>query len=214
MSKYPISHNGSKKLGEFFREILTFHVSPSKKRKILDPTCGKRYLWADFLKRDIDGARKLDGYGKVVFSDIVDYGQEVVSNVKDLKFHNRFDGIVYDPPYFFGCKRSSDPRSADYGGYSQTYADLLWFMDIGNERFPLWLKDDGKLILKCSDQYQVRERKFYSHHSMWISRLTNFRIVDTFIFIHHHISPTAFQVKNRPCSVTMHTYFLVFQKLD
>jgi hypothetical protein len=47
-----------------------------------------------------------------------------------------------------------------------------------------------------------------------MSRLTNFRIVDAFIFTHHHMSPTAFQVKDRPCSVIMHTYFLVFQKRD
>jgi len=118
--KYPLSYNGSKKLGEFFREILTFHVPPSKNRAILDPTCGKRYMWADFLRREPDGTRKLDCYGKVVFSDIVDYGQEIVSDIRNLRFRRRFDGIVYDPPYFSGCKRSSDPRWADYGGYSQT----------------------------------------------------------------------------------------------
>jgi len=212
MARYPISHNGGKKLGDYFYEVFTFHLPPSKEKIILDPTCGKKYLWTKFLITDLHGGNKLDQYGKFVFSDIVDYGQELVSDIKDLDFDIQFDGIVYDPPYFFGYKGSTDPRRKDYGGYIQNYDDLLWFMDVANEKFPNLLKDDGKLILKCADQYQTKERKFYPHHHTWINRLTNFNIIDLFIFIHHRLSPTAFQVKNRPCSVIMHTYFLVFEK--
>jgi hypothetical protein len=32
LAKYPISHNGSKKLGEFFEQILAFHIPPSKEK--------------------------------------------------------------------------------------------------------------------------------------------------------------------------------------
>jgi len=85
-------------------------------------------------------------------------------------------------------------------------------MEIANKKFPEWLTEDGKLILKCADQYQTKERKFYSHQNTWINKLDNFEITDTLIFTHHRMSPTAFQVKNRPCSVIMHTYFLVFNK--
>ena len=85
-------------------------------------------------------------------------------------------------------------------------------MDTANVKFPKWLKDNGKLIVKCADQYQTKERKFYPHHYTWIRRLSNFKIIDFFIFTHHRMSPTAFQVKDRPCSVIMHTYFLVFKK--
>ena len=214
MARYPLSHNGRKKLREYFFEIMSFHIPPSKERIILDPTCGKKHLWTEFLKVNLSGEKNLDQYGKVVFSDLVDYGQESVSNIEDLEFNYQFDGIVYDPPYFFGYKGSDDPRRTDYGDYLQTYDDLLWFMDICNQKFPTWLKDDGKLIVKCADQYQTHERKFYPHHYTWISRLSNFNIIDLFVFIHHRISPTAFQVKNRPCSVIMHTYFLVFEKSD
>ena len=212
MARYPISHNAGKQLGEFFEEVLKFHISPSKNKRILDPTCGKKYLWTEFLKTDLRGKSKIESYGEVIFSDIADYGQEIVSDIKDLEFDAQFDGIIYDPPYFFGYKGSTDPRRKDYGGYIQNYEDLLWFMDIANEKFPNWLKDDGRLIVKCADQYQTKERKFYPHHYTWIQRLTNFNIIDFFIFIHHRLSPTAFQVKNRPCSVIMHTYFLVFEK--
>lgn len=212
MAKYPISHNGKKKLGEFFEEVLTFHIPPSKDKVILDPTCGKKHLWEEYLKRRIHGKTKLEEYRKVVFSDIKPYGQEIVSDIKSLNFDYQFDGIIYDPPYFFGYKGSNDPRREDYGDYVQTYEELLEFMSIANSKFPLWLKDDGKLIVKCADQYQTKERKFYSHHYTWIDMLSNFEIIDLFIFIHHRMSPTAFQVKNRPCSVIMHTYFLVFKK--
>jgi len=211
MTKYPISHNGGKTLGKYFSEILTFHIQPSKDKVILDPTCGKKHLWVEFLKPNLYGKTKLEEYGRVVFSDIVDYGQEIVSHIKDLEFDIKFDCIVYDPPYFFGYTGSKDPRREDYGDYTQTYEDLIWFMDFANRKFPEWLKRDGKLIVKCADQYQTKERKFYPHHYTWIKRLTNFHIIDCSIFIHHRMSPTAFQVKNRPCSVIMHTYFLVFK---
>ena len=150
--------------------------------------------------------------GDVIFSDVIDYGYNIVSSVDALNFDYQFDGIIYDPPYFFGYKGSDDPRREDYGDYIQSYDDLLWFMDVANEKFPSLLKPDGKLIVKCADQYQTKERKFYAHHNTWINRLTNFEIIDLNIFIHHRISPTAFQVKDRPCSVIMHTYFLVFKK--
>lgn len=212
MARYPISHNGNKQLGVYFKEILTFHIPLSKEKIILDPTCGKKHLWVELEKKDLHGKSTIEEYKKVIFSDIVDYGQEIVSNIKDLNFDMKFDGIIFDPPYFFGYKGSTDPRRKDYGDYHQTYEDLLWFMDFANSKFPDWLKDDGKLIVKCADQYQTKERRFYAHHHTWIDKLSNFEITDLNLFIHHRMSPTAFQVKNRPCSVIMHTYFLTFNK--
>jgi hypothetical protein len=212
LAKYPISHNGNKSLGEFFQAILQFHIPPSKEKVILDPTCGKKHLWENYLKPSLKERSQIEEYGKVIFSDKIDYGQEIVSDIKDLKYNHELDCIIYDPPYFFGYTGSNDPRRQDYGDYLQTYDDLVWFMDFANTHFPEWLKDEGKLILKCADQYQTKERKFYSHHITWVNKLTNFRLIDTFIFIHHRMSPTAFQVKNRPCSVIMHTYFLIFDK--
>jgi hypothetical protein len=212
MAKYPISHNGKKKLGVFFKEILAFHIPPFKDEVILDPTCGKKHLWEEFLKTNLLNENEIKEYGQIIFSDIRDYGQTIISDVKNLNFDYQFDGIIYDPPYFFGYKNSSDPRRADYGEYAQSLNELIEFMDVANTKLVNLLKDDGKLIVKCADQYNTKERKFYSHHYTWINRLSNFQIIDLFVFIHHRISPTAFQVKNRPCSVIMHTYFLVFAK--
>ena len=211
LAKYPISHNAGKTLGEFFESILTFHVPPSEDKTILDPTCGRKYLWERFLRSDSDGRTGLESYGRVVFSDSVDYGQEIVSDIRDLKPDTLFDGIIYDPPYFYGYSGSKDPRRRDYGDYIQTYEQFLWFADFANERFPSWLKDGGKLIVKCADQYHTRERRFHPHHVTWVNRLSSFELVDLYVFIHHRMSPTAFQVRDRPCAVIMHTYFLVFK---
>jgi hypothetical protein len=211
MARYPISHNGGKQLGDYFEEILDFHVPASENIRILDPTCGNRYLWVNYFQTNLYGRRKIDEYGEVVFSDIKDFGYNIISSVADLDIEDPFNAIIYDPPYFFGYEGSDDPRREDYGDYLQSYDALVWFMDVANENFPEWLTDDGKVILKCADQYQTKERKFYSHQNTWINKLDNFEITDTLIFTHHRISPTAFQVKNRPCSVIMHTYFLVFK---
>ncbi|MHA1972454.1 MAG: hypothetical protein ACTSW1_05665 [Candidatus Hodarchaeales archaeon] len=212
MARYPISYNGGKRLSDYFEEILDFHVPASKIVRILDPTCGKRHLWINYFQYTLNNNRKIDEYGEVVFSDVKDLGYNIVSSIADLEVVEPFSAIVYDPPYFFGYDGSDDPRKEDYGDYIQSYEDLKWFMEVANEKFPDWLTEDGKVILKCADQYQTKERKFYSHQNTWINTLTNFEIIDTMIFTHHRMSPTAFQVKDRPCSVIMHTYFLVFKK--
>ena len=210
--RIPLSHNRGKSLSRFFHEILTFHVPPGKKARILDPTCGKRYLWKYFLLRKFfTNKTLLNNYKEVVFSDIKDFGYNIVSDINDLHFDREFDGIVYDSPYFFGVKDSDDPRKNDYTGYGQDYARLLQFMRIGNEKFVKWLKPGRKVIVKCGDQYNTKLRKFFPLHITWVKEFSNFNLIDLFIFIHHRMSPTAFQVKNRPCSVVMHTYFLVFE---
>jgi len=218
--KYPLSHSLGKTLSEKFEEILRFHIPPSPDKTILDPTCGKRYLW-ESLFNGLENTKQLDLEGnritlpwKVIFSDIQDFGYNKVCDVKDLTVEAPVDGIVYDPPYFFGDKEAleTDERREDYGSYKQSYEELLGFMDIANEKFPMLLKDGGKLILKCADQHYLGTNMFYPLHVTWIERLTNFKIVDFFVCPHHNMSPTAYVIKNRPCAIIMHTYFIVFEK--
>jgi len=197
-------------------------VPPGPEVRILDPTCGKRYLWERFMKRGLrTGKPLIEDYGEVVFSDIRDLGQDVVADFRDLAkvfdergVDSKFDCVVFDPDYLFGYKGSDDEREDDYGGYDQTFEELRDKMSDANDVFPKLLKPDGKLILKCSDQYQTDERAFYPLHHYWgntFSTFGNFWWVDFFIYVHHRMSPTAFQVKDRPCGVIMHTYFMVFE---
>ena len=151
MARYPLSHNAGKKHAAYFEQILSFHVPPSLDKRILDPTCGKRHLWDNFFIETLVGKRKIEQYGEVVFSDVVDFGYNKVQSIDELDYSSEFDCIVYDPPYFFGYKSSDDPRRKDYGDYDQSYESLLWFMDTANEIFPDVLKENGKVILECAD---------------------------------------------------------------
>jgi hypothetical protein len=98
------------------------------------------------LKPDLENKTKIERYGSVTFSDKVDYGQEIVSDIKDLKPKRKYDGIIFNPLYFFGYKGSDDLRKQDYGDYIQTIDDLVWFMDFANQKFPNWLKSNGKAL--------------------------------------------------------------------
>jgi hypothetical protein len=208
---------------EGFKKLFMFHIP--KPASILDPTCGNRLLWQAFTPQDFEGYN-------ILYSDIKDYWGNPKVDVKKISEYclgtdpadenslrsEPFDGIVYDPPYLFKVGKTTDPRADVYGSYSQSYEELLSYMD-ATYRFKEILKPTGKLIIKCSDQfklYPISERKFYPLHVTWINRLASydFDLVDVFVSPHHHINPTAFQVKDRPCSVINHTYFLVFKKKD
>lgn len=205
--KYPISH-GAGRISDFFYKIMSFHIPSGK---ILDPTCGeKKLLWSSFFRYTLKG-RPIDRYEKVIFSDIQDFGQDIVSDIKNLKFNNEFDGIVYDPPYLFECNKTSYDTRDIYGKYTQSYDKLIWFMEVANSKFPKWLKNSGKVIVKCSDQFHVKKKMFYPLHIEWIKQMNSFSLCDIFVFCHNHVNPTAWQVKDRPCSVIMHTYFLIFE---
>ncbi|RLI16715.1 hypothetical protein DRO41_00410 [Candidatus Bathyarchaeota archaeon] len=199
MSKVPISCKGGK-VSDFFKDIFLFHSRD--KCKIWDCTCGRRYLWSSFTKDEIK---------HVLFSDIRDFGDNVVMDLFDMK--DKKDLIIFDPPYLFGIKAKNDPREKDYGSYCGSYENLQRMMRMSREKFNEILESEGKIILKCSDLYLKKQNKFYCLHYEWIKTYEKyFEVVDFFVYTGHRFSPTAFQVKNRSCSVNQHSYFIVFQK--
>ena len=190
------------KLGILLEKILDFHVRPVGKR-ILDPTCGKRYIWDGFN----------DPSYEIVYADKVDYGYNIVSDLNDLQFDEPFHGIVFDPPYLFGIEDSKDVREEEYGGYAQTYEELVDFMKRARDKLYTLLVDNGILILKCQDMFHLPTRKFYALHVDWINLYTErYSLKDIFVYRYHHVSPTAFQVKDRPCNVINHSYYIIFQR--
>jgi len=212
--KYPVSCKEGE-LGRFFYNLFTFHIpliEGERKPKILDPTCGKKYLWVEFNKKRFGTEEKLIDDYEIVFSDLRDLGQEIVSDFRNLNFREDLDAIVFDPPYFFGIDVSDDPRAEDYGGYHQTKQDLYKTISEASILFPNWLKRGGKLFLKCSDQFVVSEKRFYPLHVDWINLFSErFDLIDIFIYVYRRVSPTAYQVKDRPCSICNYTYILVFE---
>jgi len=221
LAKYPTSITTKKSLSQFFYDILTFHVPFNPSTTILDPTCGKRYLWKKFFISkptffEEEKKQLINEYDNVIFSDIKDFGYNKVLDLFTFTHtNNPFNAIVYDPPYYYNSKdrKSSDKRANDYGNYTHTFSELLHYMKAIDQNLAPLLKVGGKLILKCADQYQPQERKFIPLHIQW-AKNTKLELIDFYVFGHHNMNPTAFQVKNRPCSVIMHTYFMVFQKKE
>lgn len=204
MAKYPLSLR-SGKVSEFLEVILRQHLT--KGARILDPTCSQRLAWKGIDRSD----------WKVIFSDKVDCGQKIVKDLFDLRISEEsLDAVFYDPPFMFGIKQSNDPRKDIYGGYNtfKTYKELESFISKSFIKFQEWLKPGGILIFKCSDQYHVKDRKYYPLHIFWygLALEHNFILKDYHIYQYHRCSPTAFQVKDRPCSVINYSLFMVFSK--
>ena len=209
MSKIPISVFDGK-VSDAFKAIVQFHIPLGS--NILDVTAGERLLWNDWL----DEAKHnyiIDFYDKngdrSKKSEVKQY--DIFSDVPFNR--SKYNVLIYDPPYFFGVKKSDDPRKDKYGGYAGTYPDLKNYMYVVS-KLGNFLKSDGKIIIKCADQYYVPEKKLYLHHFDWLYVLNKneFDVIDFYIYRHHRMSPTAFQVKNRQSAVIMHTYFIVAQK--
>lgn len=202
MARYPLSVlQGSAQSS--LAEILALHFP--LKSHILDPTYGDGLMWSDGLLWQYE----------VASSDIKPpYSQDLFKLTDDHPdLIGRFDGILYDPPYMVGVAKSDDERQDAYGGYAGTEQDLKRYMGALTDPLPKLLKHNGKLILKCADQYVVSERKFYPRHIAWCNALIagGFNIIDFYVYRYHHISPTAFQVKERPAAVVVHSYFIVGQ---
>lgn len=122
------------------------------------------------------------------------------------------DAIFFDPPYIFGNAQGSDERKEDYGEYHYGFSEVEEFIRKANEILPDCLKEKGLLLLKYTDVFSLKERKFYFCPPLWSQALSKFKAIDHYIIQHHHISPTAWQVKDRPCGIVNYTYLTVFRK--
>ncbi len=202
MAKYPTSYQQGT-VADVFKNIFTFHVQEGS--SVLDPTCGECLSWERVDIFDYD----------ITFSDIKKpYEQDLFDLLEDYpEYKNHFDAIYYDPPYFIDVVKSNDARQDGYAGTEQ---DLKKYMDAINYPLNSMLKPNGKLILKCSDQYIVKTREFKLWHYDWIDYLKGAMLepVDFFVYHYNHVSPTAYQVKDRPASVISHTYYIVAQKTN
>lgn len=213
MAKYPLSCRNAKTVSLFFNDIMQLHFSENA--KILDPCCGEKRIWKEVKS-------KYWLFYSDIRDDLPDTPAMDYKNINYVK--ESFDGILFDPPYLFGVKSKNDKREDGYGGYSQSKENLFKMMRESPGILIDFLKPDGKLILKCSDQYFALEKKFYHLSEMWHRNfisvtqkdlslpLSHFYLVDKQIFIVHRVSPTAYQVKNRGCSIQNYTYFFIFQK--
>jgi hypothetical protein len=205
--KYPLSA-ADKAFPERLVEILNFHL-PRENSRILDLTCGQKLSWKYYFEQQTKG---LGIKYQIIFSDIKDNGdQDFVCDFVDLDFRFLFDAIFFDPPFVFGLQKTTDRRSVEYGNYGGDYEEFVNLIGKANVKFPDLLKGNGLVFLKYSDNFTLKPRRYY-HSSLWLPLFTNFEIIDCFITLHHHISGTAWQVKDRPFSIGNYTYLAVMRK--
>ena len=207
MDKTPILQLQSKlPFDKVFVRVLNFHLSEDA--KILDITPGGKYSWQAWLREEKQRKSTLFPHKKFrVFW--VEENLSSYSYTKSMK--EKYDAIFFDPPYIFGLEKSSDQRTEDYGGYNHSFEEIQTMFEKANLALPNVLKPQGKLFLKYTDVFSLQERRFYFLSPVWVKALSNFAVIDHYVIAHHHISPTAYQVKNRPCGIVNYTYLSVLE---
>lgn len=193
-------------------QVLSFHLPEGA--TILDPTPGEKYSWKYYLKETKKSSFfPLKKFNIHFIPDDIDNFNLTTAHVKEK---GAADAVFFDPPYIFGAigqgRAWGDDRQEDYGGYNYGFSEVEEFMKKANEILPDCLKEKGLLLLKYTDVFSLKERKFYFCPPLWSQALSKFKAIDHYIIRHSHISPTAWQVKNRPCGICNYTYLTVFQK--
>jgi len=186
--------------------ILNFHLR--NEAKILDITPGEKHSWRTWLREEKKRS-SLFFPRKKFYITWIEEDLETYRQTKTLQ--KEYDAIFFDPPYIFGLSSTSDIRSKDYGEYFHSFDNIQHMFEKANKYFPKVLITGGKLFLKYSDVFSLQDRKFYFLAQHWGNVLFNFKVIDHYIIQHHHISPTAYQVKERPCGIVNYTYLTVFE---
>lgn len=188
--------------------ILEFHLPENS--TIIDPTPGKLHSWQFYLQES-----KRKQFFPPPMYNLVPIPDDITTFLNTAEWvENKgvSDAIFFDPPYVFGSPRGDDVRREDYGGYTYTFEEVQNFIKTANEQFPKFLREEGLLFLKYTDVFSLYTRQFYLCANLWSQILQNFKPIDHYIIQHHHISPTAWQVKERPCGIVNYTYLTVFRK--
>lgn len=191
MIKYPVAVR-DRKLQVFMQELVDLHVRSGD--RILDPTPGEGLQWKGVQVPEV-GAWFLNGKRL----------QEIELAAESVNV------VFFDPPYL-SVVSEFDGRSHTYGGYRHPLGQIRRLVSESARLFSKWVKVDGKVIFKCSDQYS--RGRYSALTAEWVNtfELYQFRVIDHQYMIHHHISPTAWQILDRNCAVINCTQFLVFQK--
>lgn len=208
MSNIPTSLSSKSTFAQIFTRIITFHLNDGD--KVWDPTAGVGHSWEDY-----EHQRKHPGFGFCPIPKLCIISTDIKTghNLLNATFNHEFDACFFDPPYIWGLKNTTDKRSNDYGEYHHDKSSLQTLIKNGFAVIHKALKKNGKLFFKYTDVFALDDRCFYFGAEVWDIPPKGFRIADHFIIGHRgRINPTAFQVKDRPCSVGNHTYITVMVK--
>lgn len=187
-----------------FCNILNFHLKDGD--KIIDMTYGEGYSWKQYHS---DNRMTQFGFRRRKVYDLSIYKGDVYKykERKDVMYN----AVYFDPPYFFEANASKDARSVEYNINGFLRVDIEKLIRFANKMFPTILRKDGLVFFKYADNFSVKRKEYSFGPLLWLPLFTNFDVVDNYIIPHHHIKPTAWQVKNRGCSISAYSYLTVLR---
>jgi len=200
--------------GQVFYDLLSFSLKEGS--KILDVTCGRKHSWQYYFMRSKNLGFNLSRHKRfdITFADNQNFGDNIICDSRNLEKifpKSSFDAIYFDPPYIFDVESHQDSRENDYGGYSNSF---LSFQELIKESFNSFQKiitNKELIFFKCSDLFLVKENRFISCIIYLKDLLDSYEIINLSIIQHHHVSGTAWQVKNRSCWIISYSYLYVLR---
>lgn len=167
----------------------------------LDCTYSKGVFWQNIQQPKY----KSDLYP--LFDDVMRLDTRTFDGISD----NSFSSIVFDPPFLFRNRKSTnnDKICARFS-YFLSYDDLIDMYQKSLMQFIRVLKNDGFLLFKCQD---MTDNKFYCTHNAIINYATSIGFELKDIIIKATNRKLQREAKQQNCVAKVHSYWLVFKKV-
>ncbi|MFA5307150.1 MAG: DNA methyltransferase [Candidatus Babeliales bacterium] len=184
--------------------ILLDILSKYKIEKILDVTYGEGQLWNNIPK---------DNYNIVSIDK--DKNSKAIHkiNFADFKTNERFDVILYDPPYNFqksgfqmnmGAKLVWKDNKTQRVEFTPTEA-IENVRNLNKLAFEV-LNNDGLIFVKVSDARF--KGNIFAHHAIIIQELSNFNLKELIVYV----KLNNMVANKEKCAHIIHGYWMIFQK--
>lgn len=141
------------------------------------------------------------------YDDVMQIDTTTMDGIED----NRFESIVFDPPFLFrGRKAENRDKMSMRFSYFKSYEDLMRMYSKSMEQFMRVLKVRGYLLFKCQD---MSEHRFYCTHKDIINYAEKIGFVLRDIVIKVSSNKLQRDAKQQNCVAKTHSYWLVFKKV-
>lgn len=131
-------------------------------------------------------------------------------DVTDLPFENKFQSIIFDPPFLVKGGNSSYKMIERFSCFNSLEA-LLGFYKKSFISLHRALKTRGLLILKTQDFVHARKNNIILPDIISMARDVGFKVVDLFILLSRS---RIINIKNQQHARKYHSYFIVLKKLS
>lgn len=128
-------------------------------------------------------------------------------DVRNLPFTNKFQCIIFDPPFLISGQNSKMGKKY---GYFNNIEDLHNFWNKSFISLHKSLKNRGILIIKCQDFVYGRKNYILIEKILSLAKNTGFSCLDLFILLAKS-RPT--KIKNQQHARKYHSYFIVLKKI-